>query len=333
MPAGWLSDRFGPRPLITVGVSGVAVAGLLVGFSDFYLMILIFLAMMGLMGGGYHPAAPPAISALVGKEKRGQALGLHNIGGSASYFLSPIMATAIAAAWGWRGAFISLAIPTFIFGIVLYVLLGRQAIKTQAAHKITAADAGISPTAGWSRSLISFLILSIVTGAMFISVTSFIPLYLVDNFDVSKKTAGALLGCIYSAGLYTGPLTGYLSDRIGRVPMMLAVSFAGGPVFYLLKVTPYGWGFFALLVLIGIMLYTRMTVTESYVVGQTSERNRSTIFGIYYFGAIESGGVLTPVFGYSIDRLGFHLTFALAGIIVILVALICSIPLWGSQDK
>jgi len=114
--------------------------------------------------------------------------------------------------------------------------------------------------------------------------------------------------------------------------MLLAISFAGGPICYLLKVMPYGWGFFALLIMIGIMLYTRMTVTESYIVGQTTEGNRSTILGIYYFGAIESGGALTPVVGYSIDRFGFHLTYIITGTVVILITLICSIPLWGSQD-
>jgi MFS family permease len=333
LPAGWLSDRFGPKLMITVGVSGVALAGFLVGFLPFYLTTLIFLAMMGVMGGGYHPSAPPVISALVNPEKRGQALGLHNIGGSASYFLSPIVATAIAAAWGWRASFISLAVPTMIFGILLYILLGRHSLSnsTEKKEETTAPDA--PPNKGPTRHLIVFLILSMVTTALSVSITSFIPLFVVDNFHISKKTAGALLGFIYSAGLWVGPLTGHLSDRLGRIPMMLAIGFAGGPVCYLLTIMPYGWGFYALLITIGIMLYTRMTVTESYIVGQTSEHNRSTVFGIYYFGAIESGGLLTPAVGYGIDNFGFTPTYIAVGAASVLFTLVCAVPLWGSQDN
>jgi len=34
LPAGWLSDRVGPRYMLLVGISGVAVAGALVGLSQ-----------------------------------------------------------------------------------------------------------------------------------------------------------------------------------------------------------------------------------------------------------------------------------------------------------
>ena len=61
LPAGWLADRIGQRVLITIGLCGVAVAGLLVGLSNTYTMMLGCLVLMGLAGGGYHPAATPLI--------------------------------------------------------------------------------------------------------------------------------------------------------------------------------------------------------------------------------------------------------------------------------
>ena len=125
LPAGWLADRIGRRVMITVGISGVGVAGLLVGLSQTYMMMIVFLVLMGVAGGGYHPAAPPLISTSVEPKHRGRALGFHVVGGSASYFLSPLMAAAIATTWGWRGSFIGLAAPTILLGIVFYVLMGQ----------------------------------------------------------------------------------------------------------------------------------------------------------------------------------------------------------------
>jgi MFS family permease len=306
LPAGWLTDRIGPRILIAVSLCGVGIAGLLVGLSRIYTMILVFISLMGLLGGGYHPAAPPIISTLVENRNRGKALGFHMIGGSASYFISPIIATSIASTWGWRGSFIGIAAPTILFGVVLYVLLARRELKQKLEGGRSRDREDTSTDAGRTRRLIFFIVLSTFTAALFVSVISFIPLYLVDTFHVAEETAGALLGVCYSAGLWVGPLAGYLSDRLGRIPMMLAVSFLGGPIIYLLNIVPYGWGFFALLVGIGMAIYVRMPVAESYIVGQTSPHNRSTILGIYYFSAMEGGGILTPAMGYLIDHFGFY---------------------------
>jgi MFS family permease len=82
----------------------------------------------------------------------------------------------------------------------------------------------------------------------------------------------------------------------------------------------------------GMILISRTPVSESYILGQTTARNRSTVIGIYYFAAFEGGGVLTPVLGYLIDRLGFSLSFTIAAISVILVTLACSLWLWRSPD-
>ena len=46
LPAGWLADRIGARLLISAGIIGVAVTGLLVGLSQTYLMLIIFLVLI-----------------------------------------------------------------------------------------------------------------------------------------------------------------------------------------------------------------------------------------------------------------------------------------------
>src|SRR5512143_1424501 len=72
LPAGWLADRIEPRKLLTIGISGVALAGIMVGLSQTYLLMLICLIVMGFLAGGYHPTAPPLISAAVKPENLGR---------------------------------------------------------------------------------------------------------------------------------------------------------------------------------------------------------------------------------------------------------------------
>ena len=332
LPAGWLADRVGPRQLITMGISGVALSGLLVGLSQTYTMMAVFLVLMGLMGGGYHPAASPLISMSVEPENRGRALGFHLIGGSASHFLAPLMAAAIASGWGWRGSFVGLAVPTIVFGMVFYILLGRRATVEKRERRIADSHGDTPPGPGHFRRLVAFIMLSAFTWAVISSTIAFLPLFLVDHSGVAEETAASFLAIIYSAGFWAGPLGGYLSDRLGRVPVMLAVCFTSGPIIYLLNLVPYGPGFGALLLIIGTILIMRAPISEAYIVGQTSRRQRSTILGIYFFSGLEGGGILTPAMGYLIDRLGFHPSFTIASAALFTVTLGCSLVLWRSRD-
>jgi MFS family permease len=76
----------------------------------------------------------------------------------------------------------------------------------------------------------------------------------------------------------------------------------------------------------------RAPIAEAYIVDQTSRRQRSTILGIYFFSGHEGSGVLTPVMGYLIDRLGFYPSFTIASAALFTVTLACSLLLWRSRD-
>jgi len=295
-------------------------------------MLIVLLALMGVVGGGYHPSAAPIISASVEPKNRGRALGFHSIGGGGSFFLAPLIAAAIAATWGWRGSFIGLAIPTMIFGIIFYVLLGRRAKMSKTQQTPTHHHDETPPPPGYLRRLVPFMILTTFTSAVTFATIAFIPLFMVDHFGIGEEIAAAFLSIFYFAGLWASPLGGYLSDRLRRVPVMLVTCLITGPLIYLLNLTSYSLGIGALLLIIGIVTYIRMPTSEAYIIDQTPEHRRSTIYGIYYFAGIEGSGILTPVIGSFIDRFGFYPSFTIASIAVVAMTLICSVFLWGKRD-
>jgi len=331
LPAGWLADRIGSRIMLALGICGVAIAGLLIGLSQTYVMLIMSLVLMGVLGGGYHPSASPLVSSLVRPDSRGKALGLHMVGGSASYFLAPLAGAALAAIWGWRSPFIILAVPVAAFGVVFYLLLGRWTRTDEVKYKPGERYKEPS-TQGRLHHLIAFLILGTFIQAMVLSVIAFIPLFMVDHFGTSEKSAAALLALVYSSGLWAGLLGGYLSDHLGRIPVIVMASLAAGPAVYFLNKVSGGWTMCVLLVVLGMILYTRGPVAEAYLIGHTSEHNRSTVMGIYYFGNMEGSGMLTLLLGYLIDRSGFYSSFTIAGVAIILVTLLCSVWLRHNHD-
>jgi len=331
LPAGWLADRFGPRILLTIGIVGVGATGLLVGMSPNYLILLAGLVLMGILGGGYHPASTTMISSVVEPGKRGRALGFHMVGGSFSYFLAPLIAAGLASVLGWRGPFLAMAILSIGIGVMLHIILGKRVPTRKAVTRDTSGSTEAPPAPGHKRRLITVVVLSSFTQALVMSIVSFIPLFLVDTFSTGKETAAASISLVYLMGLWAGPFGGYLSDRFSRVGIIVTVCFMAGIVIYLLNIVPYGIGTAVVLVLIGILMYINTTSAQAFIADQTSARNRSTMLGFYFFGNMEGTGILTPALGYLIDHLGFHTSFTISSAAIVVALVVCSSILWLSR--
>ena len=329
LPAGWLADRIDTRLLMTVGIAGVAACGLLVGLSPSFALMIIFLILMGIAGGGYHPSAPPLISATVKPENQGRVLGMHMIGGSASHFLAPLIGTAIAASLGWRGSFISIAIPMVIFGVVFYFLL-RRWICPNEVNASSESPVSTGPVKTRRQRVVdlgTFIFLTTMTAAVLGSMVPFIPLLLTDIYEVAEDRAGAYLSLIFVAGFWAAPLGGYISDRIGRRKVVIACALLTALFIFLLPAVPFGIVFAIFLVVLGMFLFVRMPASEAYLLRNTPMKIRSTVLGIYYFGGMEGSGVLTPVLGGLIDARGFFGAFRIMGLGLAVITLLCGLVL------
>lgn len=333
LPGGWLGDKLGFYTLITIGICGVALCGLLVGLSINFIMIAFCLVLMGILGGGYHPSASPLISTLVQPEYRGRALGIHQIGGTSSYFLAPLIAVGIANALGWRGSFITLSIPTFIYGITFYILLRRWGVGKEGSKDKSNKEQITRKDDAHLRHLVTIIIMNVCVQIFLFSAVSFIPFYVVDNFSGSEKVAAALLSLTHSAGLWAGPLGGYLSDRLGKIPVVVATGIIAGPLIYLLNHVSLGLSIGIVLFFMGMTQYMSMPVTESYVISHSPERNRSTILGIYYFASRGGPGLIAPVMGYLIDNYSFYTAYSFSGAVMSFIAVICTVSILGRKKS
>jgi MFS family permease len=299
--------------------------------SPNYIVLLAGLVLMGILGGGYHPASTTMISAVIEPRTRGRALGFHLVGGSFSYFLAPLIAAGIAVAWGWRGPFIVMAIPSIGIGIILHIVLGKRMTNQKTVARDTGVLTEAPPAPGYMRRLITVIVLSSLTMAVAMSVVSFLPLFLVDTFGTSKETAAASLSLVFAMAFWAGPLAGYLSDRLGHLVIIISACVVTSIVIYLFNVVSYGFGTVVVLALIGTVTAFSTIVAQAYVIDQTPARNRSTALGFYFFGSMEGTGILTPVLGYLIDHLGFHTSFTISSAAILATLIVCSSTLWLSR--
>ncbi len=334
LPAGWLGGRIAPRILITIGVAGVAACGLLVGLAGFipsYLIMVIAMLLMGILGGGYHPSASPMLADTIPQAQRGRALGVHQIGGTLANIIVPLLAASLVfLAWQWF--FILFTIPIMIYGIYLYRVLKRQNVgDIPRKLSATVVNNTVKPR-GYLRRLIAFVTLGTAVQVFVFSTLSFVTLMVVDELGGPPWLGMLLLATGHLAGLVAGPAGGSISDRIGKVPVMLVVGLAAGPLIYILSLVHYWWVLPLILLGLGSCMYVAMPVSEAYVIGKLSPGNRSSVLGIYYAASRGGPGVLTPIIGRLIDQHNFGTAFTVTGATMFVIALTCALLLWGTKE-
>ncbi len=328
LPVGWLLQRVKPYLFVFMGIAGVGVSGILIGVSKGFLLLVIFQLLMGIMGSGYHPTAIFFISQVIEKDKKGKALGIHTIGGSMSYFIAPVVAAFLASYIGWRGTFVVMGIPVVVLGVVISLMVKNytRRVNDKSEGYSVQEKEECGDKVEWFRLGI-VMTLSVLLGGIMGSVIGFIPLYGVDIMGVNEKMAATFVSAIFISGLWASPLAGFLSDRVGELPLLIFAGFIGGPVIFALTLLKFGVVVYVLMIFVGMTIFIRMPVSESFIIGELHEGIRGTVLGIYFFASSLGGGLVTPLMGSLIDRVGFKDTFRITGGFLFIAVMLCVILL------
>ncbi|MEW6672457.1 MAG: MFS transporter [Thermodesulfobacteriota bacterium] len=325
VPMAMLADRFKPRPVILLGLAGTSLTAIAVSLTGgFRQMVVCFIA-MGLLGGTYHAPAASFISEFIPPAKRGRALGMHIIGGTASFSITPAAALAIASLFhSWRASFFVLALPALLTAAMLWHATRQgQSVgdgvgpATNSPGEKAVAPAKNGPGASWMeiiRALGVVVCLTVVLQIVISSVNSYLPLYLVDHHHISPRWAGIVISVIAAAGMVGAPLGGALSDRFGRRQVVLLTFCLAGPFFYAVTTAPFGIFLLLALVCYGMAMSFRMATMESLIADVVPVGRRTTVLGVYFFMGQEMAGVSTPVVGWFIDRHGLEPVFRILAV-------------------
>ncbi|MFC6647356.1 MFS transporter [Granulicella cerasi] len=107
LTAGRVIDKLGAKAgyAVAIAIWGIASMShsLVTGVAGFCIARIV----LGLGEAGNFPAAIKAITEWFPAEERGKAIGLFNSGSNVSFFLAPLIITAVTTRWGWRYAFLA----------------------------------------------------------------------------------------------------------------------------------------------------------------------------------------------------------------------------------
>lgn len=323
---GWIGDRIRHRWIsITMGLIGVGISGIAAGLMPTYESLLVAMVAMGIFAGAYHPAAVPAISSLF-EDRRGKAIGLHMIGGALGFGLGPFIGTAIAATINWHMAFLILSIPALAAGLSVAVWL-RKIEPDIPRAEITAGkgkQAGADSPSLWQalKKVSTVIILVVIVTFTSGSLLPFIPLYLVDHYNLTATMAAVWTSILRASGVLGSLLGGWLSDRWGNKQTVLLTLIAIGPVILLFTTVNYFPALAVLMIVIGIVWTMRETAVQTYLMEKTPLRMHGLVFGIYFGIGQQGQSLLQPVYGVFMDMAGISNVFLIVGLISLATSIV-----------
>src|SRR6202162_2002115 len=108
-PGGWLGDRSGPRKVLTVIMFWWAIAAVSTGAAAGLFTLIGARFLLGLGEAGAFPVATRGMQLWFPKVERGRIQGITHCFSRFAVAITPFVAVAIMAAFGWRAIF-------YIFG-------------------------------------------------------------------------------------------------------------------------------------------------------------------------------------------------------------------------
>lgn len=334
-PSGALADRFGSVRIITAGVVVAGVASLLVSLSNPFLLLVGAMVLVG-VGTGAHKTVAVGLMATVYPERTGRALGVLDTLGAFGGVAAPAVVVALTAdgGLGWRTLFVGGAAAGVALAVAFLRLVPRRMPDDADVEDAETVDGGLRAYLRLfaDRRFALFVSATILYAFVYNGVVAFLPLYLTDAAGLSASFAGLLYSGLFVVSLVQ-TVTGDLSDRVGRLPVMaalLALSGAGlglllgveSPLFVTVAVVAFGIGG-----------HGYRPVRAAYLVSVIPDDVSGGTLGIVRTAIMAAGAVSPAVVGYLSDTADFTVAFGLmVAVTVLAVALIGVLALQSGAD-
>ncbi|MBI4527845.1 MAG: MFS transporter [Deltaproteobacteria bacterium] len=221
-PSGLFADLARRRNLLLglcLGMIGLGSLGLSAASS--FPVLLIFMALGGAGGGGFHPQSLAILSAAY-REKRAFALGVHDSSANLAEVIGPLALGLLIAFVDWRTALQIWAIPGLVLG-VLYALLGAE--DSAAAPQRRDYRRALWEDVFKNKTVFSLVAVSTLRAMGQTALSAFLPLYLSLHLKLSAGAAGAYMSLLFFFAGIAPAFVGWISDRMGRKSLIAVFSF------------------------------------------------------------------------------------------------------------
>lgn len=321
---GPLSDRYGRRLILLIGLTGYMFAGILCGLATSAFEIILFRVLQAIGGGVATTIATAVIKDVYTGRKQETTLAIVQSMVVISPALAPVIGSLLLTFISWRGIFFTQAFLGLIvvIGAVIFQETHDTSKETTSVGRSLSRLGVLMTNPAFSALLINFSAVSIVS-LSFISSSSYI---FQVHFGLSSR-AFSYFFAFNALGMLLGPLLYIrLSKYIDRMVILYAcflLGIVGGVLVLGLGLhNPY---LFAITELPATLASSASRPPATYLILKQQENDNGSAASLY-----SAGGTIMGSLGMVVVSYANHWPVLIIAVIDITVNILCAVGLYAT---
>jgi MFS transporter, FSR family, fosmidomycin resistance protein len=281
---------------------GFAAQALATGFATFVLANIT--ARIG--GSPQHPVGNGLLAEQFPESRRGFAISAHIAGGNVGTVVVAVVGVPLLALVGWRGASVVFGAAAIVIALLILRFVREHGTDRAAAVAGGSSRDALRRVVG-DRDLRWLFLTSVLGGGGrgLGVVNLFVLLYLTQVIGLDEATSGVMYGALIVFSVPMPLLAGWLSDRLGRKPLIIGAYIGGtvGFAVFLLAGSSLV-GLWAGIVIMGLFSFAESPQLQALLADIAPPATRDASYALYFTLAFGVGSLWTAVYGVVIGALG-----------------------------
>ncbi|OGN89250.1 MAG: hypothetical protein A2158_00110 [Chloroflexi bacterium RBG_13_46_14] len=309
MLLGMLSDRFGPRLILTISGILFGAGYMLMSQVSTIWQIYFFLSLAGI-GLSAADIVPLATVVRWFVRKRGTLSGIMKVGTGLGMMTVPFISSLMIDAYGWSNSYLILGIAVLVAVVPLSQLVRRdpREMGLLPDGDIKTADSNISMTeeglsflqALKTRQLwmVCAFYMAIVYCGM-TNLTHIVPY--AEGLGITKTTAASLVSTYGAVSMGGRLVMGFLGDRLGHKRAMVICLIIAVVGMAWLQAADELWMLYLFAAVYGFSHGGFFTLISPLIAGLFGTRSQGSLLGIVIFSGTIGGSIGMTLSGYIFD--------------------------------
>lgn len=300
--AGRLNDRFGPRIIMAASGILLGLGYLLMSQLQAPWQLYLFYGVIIGTGISTHDIVTLSTVARWFVQKRGMMTGIVKAGTGAGQLVTPLLASVLIAAYGWRISYIIIGSAVAILIVIIAQFLRRDpqqmgllpSGKTDATTSASQSEEGLLPREAirikqfWTISLAYFT----VVFCLLTIIVHIVPH--ATDIGISETKAAGILSTIGGVSMAGRVTIGTASDKIGSKRAMIICFIMLITSLLWLQIARELWMLYLFALVYGFAHGGFYTLVSPLIARLFGTKAHGAIFGIVYFAGTV-GGSIGPV--------------------------------------
>lgn len=287
-------------------------------------------------GSPQHPVGNGLLAEQFRPERRGFAISAHIAGGNVGTVVVALIGVPLIAAVGWRGASIAFGLPAIVVAIAILLFMREHGTDRAAARAAGSVRSAFRQILG-DRDLRYLYLTSVLGGGGrgLGVVNLFALIYMTRVLGLDEATSGLMYGTLIVFSVPTPLFAGWLSDHIGRKPLIVGVYLGGalGFVVFLAAGTSLVWLWVGI-VLMGLFTFAESPQLQALLADIAPPSTRDASYALYFTMAFGVGSLWTALYGVIIatagEASGVPIVFGVMALTFVAAALL-TLPIRAEQ--